>query len=185
MLSLKNFIMSESATQQTSGEVVKGLDKNEDSKGPAASLVGHLNFQVVRVFIEPVTSDRVIPPQADLLLAVYFPFGGKFSFQEGIGKGATRLHVGYASPGQTVLPLQGKHPLPLSGWNYDPGHRPMCLLLEEGKSAYYIYGDCSYPDHVRIRKSTVWLDSEGYVLYWNHYHEGEPFIITIPTWQGS
>lgn len=104
------------------------------------------------VFLYP--SDKIIQLYGDMLLGVFFLKDASFSVQEGLYKNPKIFHSGSARALETVLPLQGKYPLPLSCFNYDPGCKPFCFVTDEPDSTFFVYGISSSKDHAIISPST-------------------------------
>lgn len=118
-----------------------------------------------QVFLYP--SDNVIQRYGDLLLGVFFLNDSTFSIQEGMNENAKVFHSGTARALETVFPIKGKYPLPLSGLNYDTGCKPFCFVTDQPDSTFFVYGICSDQDHAIVSNSTRWLDVERNVLYNN------------------
>ena len=141
-------------------------------------------YDVVMDMFEDVhmkPSQNIIHRYGDMLLCVFFLKECTFSIQEGLREESKILHSGKVSAFETILPIQGKYPLPLSGFNYNPGCLPMCFVTDQPDSAFFIFGICPEREHKYIAKSTKWLGVDNEVLYNNDCVKDECTILRLVT----
>lgn len=113
-------------------------------------------------------SEKIVHRYGDMLLGVFFLKESTFTVQEGLGENPEVFHSGTARAYEMIVPIHGKYPLPLSGFNYDPGCLPMCFMTDKPDSAFFVFGLCHGSEqHRDVAKSTKWLGSDGEVLYTN------------------
>jgi len=120
------------------------------------------------VCIQP--SQTIIHRYGDMLLGVFFLKESTFSIQEGLRENPKIFHSGKARAFETIVPIRGKYPLPLSGFNYNPGCLPMCFVTDQPNTAFFIFGMSTTPtQHREIARSTKWLDVNGELIYHNQF----------------